>query len=103
MFARSISIRLQPNKLTEFTQKFENQVLPMLRKQPGFCEEITLASEGGVEVTAISLWNSQEQAETYNSTTYPQVLKSLEGILAGTPNVRVSNVVNSTYHTAMAA
>jgi quinol monooxygenase YgiN len=106
MFARSVSIRLQPNKLTEFTYKLENHVLPILRKQSGFRDEISLAYAGDTEVTAISLWDSQEQAETYNTTAaYPQVLKSLENILDGTPTVRVSTVVHSTSHkiAAMAA
>ena len=97
MFARNVSIRLQPNKLTEFTQTFETQVLPMLRKQPGFRDEITFAYEGDTEVTAISLWDSKEQAETYNTNGYPQALRSLDKILDGAPKVRVSTA-HSTYH-----
>lgn len=105
MFARNVSIRLKPNTLTEFTQTFEKQVLPLLRKQPGFRDAITCAYEGHTEVTAISLWDSREQAETYNTAAYPQVVKSLEKVLDGDPTVRVSIVVNSTFHkiAAMAA
>jgi len=105
MFARNVSIRLKPNTLTEFTQTFEKHVLPILRKQPGFRDEISFAFEGDTEVIAISLWDSKKQAETYNTTAYPQVLKSLDKVLDGTPKVRVSTVINSTFHkiAAMAA
>jgi hypothetical protein len=105
MFARNVSIRLKPNTLTEFTQTFEKQVLPILRNQPGFRDELTFAFGGNTEVAAISLWDSKEQAETYNTTAYPQVLKSLEKVLDGAPQVRVSTVIHSTSHkiAAMAA
>lgn len=105
MFARNVSIRLKPNTLTEFTQTFEEQVLPLLRKQPGFRDAITFVHEGDTKVTATSLWDSMEQAEMYNTTAYPQVVKSLEKVLDGNPTVRVSTVINSTFHkiAAMAA
>lgn len=105
MFARNVAIRLKPSTLTEFTQTFEQHVIPMLRKQAGFRDAITLAHEGDTQVIAISLWDSKEQAETYNTTAYPQVLRSLENVLDGTPKVRVSTVINSTFHkiAAMAA
>jgi hypothetical protein len=55
MFARNVSIRLKPNMLSDYTQAFEKEVLPLLHKQKGFKDEITFAGTGGVDVTAISL------------------------------------------------
>ena len=75
----------------------------MLRKQPGFRDEIALADENATDVTAISLWESREQAEAYNTSTYPTVLKTLDKFLDGQPKVRVSNVISSTSHKAAAA
>jgi hypothetical protein len=69
---------------------------PILRKQKGFQNEITFATAGGTDVVAISLWDTKEHAEAYNSTGYPEVLKSLEKMLDGTPKVRVSDVISST-------
>jgi heme-degrading monooxygenase HmoA len=103
MFARNVSIRLKPNTLIDFNQTFEKEVIPMLHKQAGFRDEITLATDDGIHVTAISLWDSKERAETYNSSAYPTVLKSLEKFLDGQPTVRVSNVINSTSHKLTAA
>jgi hypothetical protein len=47
---------------------------------------------------AISLWDNKENAEGYNSTTYPEVLRILAKVIDGTPKVRVSEVVHSTFH-----
>ena len=75
----------------------------MLRKQAGFRDEVAFASDDTTYVTAISLWDSKEQAEAYNSSAYPAVLKNLEKFLDGQPKVRVSNVISSTSHKLTAA
>ncbi len=96
MFARNVALRLRPNTLNEFTQIFDSQVIPVLRKQPGFKDVITFAMAGGTDVVAISLWETKEHAEAYSTAGYPLVLKSLEPVLDGNPKLRVSDIVNST-------
>jgi hypothetical protein len=98
MFARNVSIHLKSNMLSDYTRTFEKDVLPLLRKQAGFKDEITFASPGEVDVTAISLWENKTDAEAYNTNTYPQVLKTLGRFIEGTPRVQTSDVVNSTFH-----
>jgi len=98
MFARNVALRLKPNTLAEFTQILENEVIPMLRKQKGFQDEITFCNLGGLDIIAISLWDTKEHAEAYNTTGYPEVLKSLNKVLDGSPRVRVSDVISSTLH-----
>jgi hypothetical protein len=98
MYARNVSIHLKPNMLSDYTRTFEKDVLPMLRKQSGFKDEITLAGQGGIDVTAISLWENKADAETYNSKAYPEVLKTLARFIEGTPKVHNFDVVNSTFH-----
>jgi steroid delta-isomerase-like uncharacterized protein len=96
MFARNVSIRLKPGKLNEFTRTFDKEVLSILRMQPGFREEITFASPGEMELTAISLWDSQEQADAYNASAYPKVLQAVNDMLDGAPKVQNLNVISST-------
>jgi hypothetical protein len=98
MFARNVSIHLKSNMLSDYTRTFEKEVLPLLRKQNGFKDEITFAGPGGVDVTAISLWNNKADADAYSSNTYPQVLKTMARFIEGTPKVQTSDVVNSTFH-----
>ncbi|MFZ3376701.1 MAG: hypothetical protein WA183_14215 [Chthoniobacterales bacterium] len=98
MFARNVSIHLKSNMLSDYTRTFEKDVLPLLRKQNGFKDEITFAGPGGVDVTAISLWENKTDAEAYNTNTYPQVLKTMARFIEGTPRVQTSDVVTSTFH-----
>ncbi len=49
-------------------------------------------------MTAISLWENKNDADTYNTNTYPQVLKTLARFIEGTPQVHTSDVVTSTFH-----
>jgi hypothetical protein len=98
MFARNVSTHLKSNMLSDYTRTFEKDVLPLLRKQNGFKDEITFAGAGGVDVTAISLWENKADAEAYNTNTYPQVLKTLAKVIDGTPKVQTGEVVNSTFH-----
>jgi hypothetical protein len=98
MFARNVSIHLKSNSLSDYTRTFEKEILPLLRKQKGFKDEITFAGPGGVDVTAISLWENKSDAEAYNSNAYPEVLKSMSRFIEGTPKLQTSEVVNSTFH-----
>ena len=103
MFARNVSIHLKSNMLSDYTRTFEKDVLPLLRKQNGFKDEITFVSAGGVDVTAISLWANKADAEAYNTNAYPEVLKTMARFIDGTPKVQSGEVVNSTFHKITAA
>ena len=98
MYARNVSMNLKPNSAREFTQTFEKDILPLLRKQNGFKDEITFLSEGQKDALAISLWDRKESADTYARDTYAQVLKSLARVVDGTPEVRGYEVAFSTFH-----
>jgi hypothetical protein len=98
MFARTVSIHLKSNMLSDYMRSFENDTLPLLRKQKGFKDEITLSNPGGLDVVAISLWDNKANAEAYNSNTYPQVLRSVERFIDGTPKVQTFETVTSTFH-----
>ena len=98
MYARNVSLHLKPNTANEFTKTFEKDILPRLRKQNGFKDEITFLGAGGKDAIAISLWDRKESAEQYDRDTYPQVLKGLAKVVEGTPEVHPYEVANSTFH-----
>ena len=98
MFARNISIHLKSNMLSDYTRTFENDVLPLLRKQKGFQDEITLSNPGSLDVVAISLWENKANAEAYNTNTYPEVLKTFARMIDATPRVQTFESVTSTFH-----
>jgi hypothetical protein len=98
MYARNVTLHLKPNSVSKFTQAFEKDILPLLRKQNGFKDEITFLGEDGRDAVAISLWDRKESAEQYGRDTYPQVLKGLRNLVEGTPEVQAYEVGNSTFH-----
>ena len=98
MFARNVSIHLKSNTLSDYTRTFENEILPLLRKQKGFKDEITLSNPGSLDVVAVSLWDSKANAETYNTNTYPKVLRTFERMIDGAPKVQTFEAVTSTFH-----
>jgi len=98
MFARTVSIHLKSNMLSDYARTFEKDILPLLRKQKGFTDEITLSNPGSLDVIAISLWQNRADAEAYNTNTYPEVLKTLARMIDGTPKVQTFETVTSTFH-----
>jgi hypothetical protein len=98
MYARNVSFRLKSNMQSGYTHTFENQILPLLRKQKGFKEEITLCNPGSQDAVAIALWDNKNDADEYNTNTYPQVLKTLANVIDGTPKVHTFETVMTTFH-----
>jgi hypothetical protein len=98
MFARRVYMHLKPNSVAQFTEKIEKEVIPTLRKQKGFQDEITFVAPSGTEAFGISLWENKENAETYNRGSYSEVKNILATVIDGPPQVETFNVANSTFH-----
>ena len=98
MYAREVSMHLKANARNEFTRTIEKDILPLLRKQNGFTDEIIFIAPEGTDAVAISLWDRKESADAYGRNTYPEVLKDLANVVEGTPEVHAYEVANSTFH-----
>jgi len=98
MYARNVSFRLKSNMQSDYTRTFETQILPLLRKQKGFKDEITLTNPGSQDAVTITLWETKSNADEYNTNTYPQVLKTLANVIDGTPKVNTFETVMATFH-----
>jgi heme-degrading monooxygenase HmoA len=103
MYARRVSLKLKPNSTAEFTQRLEKEVIPMLRKQKGFQDEITFVVPAGTEAFGVSLWDNKESADAYNRGPYAEVTKILAKLVEGTPRLETYEVSNSTFHKIGAA
>jgi hypothetical protein len=95
MFAHKLSMSLKNDGALAFKHKVEDGIIPLLRKQEGFLQEITFLYLNGREVEAFSLWETAEHAEAYNRRTYPDVLKMLASVIEGSPRVQTYEVLNS--------
>lgn len=98
MFTRHVTMKLKTNSVPEFTRIIENEIIPLLRKQKGFRDEIAFVAPERSEAVANSFWDTKEDVEAYNRTEYQEVLKTLSKAVEGTPTVEIFEVANSTFH-----
>jgi quinol monooxygenase YgiN len=83
--ARSVRFDIARDKNEEFHDLFRTEVLPTLKKQAGFKDELLLVKDQ--HVLAISFWNDMDAARNYESTTYPQLDRKLRPLMSGQPTV----------------
>ena len=98
MFTRNLTMKLKANSVPQFKNLLENEILPLLRKQPGFRDEISFVAPERLEALAISIWDTKENADAYNTTGFPEVLKKMVDVIDGTPHVTTFELANSTLH-----
>lgn len=98
-FARNVHFQVKSGKEREFTVLFEQEVLPVLRKQVGFREYFTLFNP--THVLGISIWDDQKNAERFHSTAYPAMLAKLSPVLDGVPKVETYGITSSKHFTAV--
>ena len=103
MFARKVSVRLKVDAAGQFIQKMEDEIIPLLRKQKGFLDELTLISQSGKEIYAYSFWETSEDAERYDRTAFREVTDLLTGLIDGALRIHTYMVANSTFHKIAAA
>ncbi|MGQ0721310.1 MAG: hypothetical protein ACT4PE_07010 [Candidatus Eiseniibacteriota bacterium] len=103
MIARKVSLHLKPHAAADLVRILEKEVIPLLRKQSGFVDEIAFASKNGEEAFGISLWDRKESADAYDRSAYPRIAKMLEALVEGTPELETFEVTNSTFHRIIAS
>jgi hypothetical protein len=81
----------------------EDEIIPLLRKQKGFLDEMTLLAQSGKEVYAYSFWESSTDADNYDKNVFAQVTEILSGAIEGALRVHTYMVGNSTFHKMAAA
>ncbi len=98
MFAQTVQFRMKPHFIEELTQIFNREIIPLLRKQDGFQDEMTFIVPSGMAAIGVSLWTEKENVDAYIRDVYPTVLKALANVFRGIPKVQVFEVSNSTFH-----
>lgn len=99
MFARVVDLNCKPGKIEELRARLDQDVLPILRKQKGFVDELVLNSDRETgHVLAISLWTTRDDAERYQREQYEKIAEILRPGLSGEPRVNTFNVDLSTPH-----
>lgn len=94
-FTRNVHFDIKPGKEKEFKTTFDNEVVPVMKKQDGFEGELALLNEQQKGI-GISLWENKESAESYRTNAYPKVLETLRPVIQGEPRVEMFQVATST-------
>ncbi len=98
MFARNVTLKLQPNQLMRFIQTYDEAVLSILKSQKGFRGEVAIITAMGQDVVATSYWDSREAADAYDNSGYKEILAILDGMIEDGPTIADSEVISSTLH-----
>lgn len=96
MYSRHVTVQIKNSWMPEIPQVFEKEVLPLLRRQKGFLDEVLFVTPEKTEIVAISLWENKEFAEIYNREFYPEVVRILNKYVVGSPVVKTYQVQYAT-------
>jgi quinol monooxygenase YgiN len=95
-YARKVHFQIKSGKEQDFVGVFEKDVLPLLQKQDGFQEGMTLVNTKGAQ--AISLWDDRKSADAHQTAGHPQILAKLTTVIEGTPTVETYDTASSYTH-----
>lgn len=88
MHAKMVSLITCPGKRQELCLVIEKDISPLVQKQSGFVDHMTLISEPEPRlVTVISLWKTKSDAKNYHDIVFPTVRQYLKPFLAIEPVV----------------
>ncbi|MGC2473492.1 MAG: hypothetical protein WA485_04105 [Candidatus Sulfotelmatobacter sp.] len=93
MFARILEVTPKLEKKDELIKTIRQEILPILKKQPGFLEFLPFVPEIAKEhMIAITLWTEKREAERYVVEAFPKVEQILKPFLSEPATVRMYTV-----------
>ncbi|HVH87879.1 MAG TPA: antibiotic biosynthesis monooxygenase [Terriglobales bacterium] len=99
MFTRVVEVSTKTGKSREVCSIIRDKILPILRNQTGFMDEITLVSNNNPDrVLALSLWKTKEDAQRYDNQQFQNVTNLIRGHLESEPTVETYDLESSTVH-----
>ena len=76
MFTRVVELVSKQGKARELSSTINDKIVPILKKQPGFADEIVLVADADSNrVLALSFWKTREDAERYQREQYNSFAK----------------------------
>ena len=90
MFTRFLQFEIKNDKKNEFLKFTKNELIPILKKQPGFVELLPFFPENwdDKKIYSFSLWNKKSDADRFEREWYPKVLEMMTPYLTHKPIVR---------------
>jgi len=94
MFARTFTVNLKPGGGPGYARTVDQEVVPILRKFPGFRDQITIMSTDGKQAIGITFWDRREDIDAYVRDGYADVSSALKKCSEGAPVIATYNVTN---------
>jgi len=98
MFSRIVQCNLKNNRLDEARQAFSTEVIPNLRKQPGFVDVVESLDAQTGQFVCMTLWRTREDADRYGQTEFNRIVPKVRDFINGEPTVNTLQVETSTIH-----
>ncbi len=99
MFCRVLEFTPKPNMTEQFHTMMDRDILPMLKRHPGFVDLIAMVPEQTTEpMITISFWKTKEMAAEFHKNFFPKILEMITPFLTATPTISFYTVETSTFH-----
>ena len=99
MFTRVVETTSKHGRARELCYTIDEKVLPILKKQTGFVDELVMLSNTDPnKVIAISFWKTKEDAQRYEREHFDNVKRTIQQLFEAAPVVRTFDVHSSTAH-----
>ena len=98
MYARNFRVILKVDASMHFLRLMANTIIPLLHKQNGFVDEVTLVAEDHGAAMAISFRDTAENRLAFDQAVASEVWDLLSDVVVGPPTVEVYEVVNANFY-----
>jgi heme-degrading monooxygenase HmoA len=93
MHARVTTVQLQPDKMDDAIAIYQNEVLTVIKAQPGNRGVYLFTDRSTGNGVSITLWTSEAEATAYESGgTYHQLVNKLRDLFAAPPTLATYDV-----------
>jgi len=93
MIARAVVIRVRPGCEVDLARTFEQEVVPLFRKEKDFRGLLAFSVPDGTEALSLSLWDKNEKPRGFWPRSFG-ALAALAKVALGKPSVQVCEVGN---------
>lgn len=88
MYMLLIEGKIKRGKKEEFLKVWNSQILPLLKSQSGFVDEVLLFEQGNEAPTGLSFWKTREEAERYRDNNFSKAKSSVSHLIESPPTIR---------------
>lgn len=85
MYARVMTVQVQPGKSDEMIGMFRDSVVPAAKQQKGFKSGLLLTDRGTGKAISISLWDTEADMKTSEASGYIQEQPAKFGAILAAP------------------